>query len=189
MSSKRAGSMVVAALTLVVGLSVSATTVWCEEKPPELINLEKLPRETAEATRLKKAVEREVDGFSGRILEMNDWMYYNPETGHKEFQASKTLSEELEKHGFVVKFGVEGLEESYNKVVSGLLLSTCERDPAGVAVGAVGASPTSGLRSASKELWKTEPGFPRGCGLDALAVHFEAGPQPRQLRQLPQPLV
>jgi amidohydrolase len=104
-------------LMLVLGISVSPAPAWADEKPPEVIDLEKLPKETAEATALKKAVEAEIDAFAPRIFEMNDWMYHNPETGHMEFQASKMLSEELEKHGFEVKFGVEGLEESYNQVV------------------------------------------------------------------------
>jgi metal-dependent amidase/aminoacylase/carboxypeptidase family protein len=48
---------------------------------------------------------------------MNDWLYHHPEAGHKEFEAGRMMGEELEKHGFTVKFGVEGLEESYNQVV------------------------------------------------------------------------
>lgn len=90
------------------------------EKPPEIIPLEMLPAETAEFIALREAIEAEIDALSARMIEMNDWMYYNPESGYMEFECTKMTAAELEKHGFEVKFGVEGLEEGYNAVIEEL---------------------------------------------------------------------
>jgi len=87
------------------------------EKPAEVIPLEMLPAETPEVIALRKAIEAEVDALSTRMFEMNDWMYYNPESGYMEFEATKMTAAELEKHEFVVKFGVEGLPEGYNALI------------------------------------------------------------------------
>ncbi len=108
-----------AGVSLMFFLAVGAAPiiVSAAEKPPEVIPLEKLPQENAEATGLRKAIDAEVDAYRARIVEMNDWLYHHPETGHKEFEAGKMMGEELEKQGFIVKLGVEGLEESYNQVV------------------------------------------------------------------------
>lgn len=88
-----------------------------EGKPPEVVPLEMLPPETAEITAFIQAIEAETDAYSARMIEMNDWLYYNPESGHQEFKATEMFKAELEKHGFEVTLGVEGLEESYNAVI------------------------------------------------------------------------
>jgi amidohydrolase len=99
---------------LALFLTVSTALTQEIEKPPEVIPLDELPAETTEVATLRKAVETEIDTYSTRMFEMNDWMYHNPETGHKEVEASKMLASEVEKHGFDVKFGVEGLDEDFD---------------------------------------------------------------------------
>ena len=88
-----------------------------DEKPPEIIPLERLPQETSQIKALRKEIETYIEAYSSRMIEMNDWMYHNPEIGFKEFKASKMMGEELKKHGFDVKFGVEGLDENFNDFV------------------------------------------------------------------------
>ena len=51
----------------------------------------------------KKLVCEEVDSLSERLISISDWLYENPEYGCEEFEASKLLSSELEKHGFEVE--------------------------------------------------------------------------------------
>ena len=85
-----------------------------DEKPPEIIPLERLPQETSQIKALRKEIETYIEAYSSRMIEMNDWMYHNPEIGFKEFKASKMMGEELKKHGFDVKFGVDGLDENFN---------------------------------------------------------------------------
>lgn len=100
-------------LSVLSALALSPST----EKPLEVIPLKMLPKETGQIKALRKEIEEEIEAYSPRIIEMNDWMYHNPEIGFKEFKASKMLSDELKTHGFEVKFGVKGLEESFNDFV------------------------------------------------------------------------
>ncbi|NIO19583.1 MAG: hypothetical protein GTN76_02250, partial [Candidatus Aenigmarchaeota archaeon] len=60
--------------------------------------------------------DSEIDGLSARLIEINDWMYHNPEPGFLEFKASKMLIDELEKHGFEVERGVPGLDPNFDKL-------------------------------------------------------------------------
>jgi amidohydrolase len=86
-------------------------------KPPEIVPLESLPAETAQVTALRKAIDVEVDSFAARAIEMNDWMYNNPETGFLEFKASAMMGDELKKQGFEVSFGVPGLDSAFDGFV------------------------------------------------------------------------
>jgi amidohydrolase len=81
-----------------------------------------IPQEAKETTELRKAVDVEIDALAPTLLELNDWMYHNPESGFLEFEASKKLAAELEKHGFEVEMGVPGLEPDYDrfKIIGGL---------------------------------------------------------------------
>ena len=98
--------------------AVSAQALaFSDDKPPEVIPLEKLSKETSQVKALRKEIETEIEAYSSRMIEMNDWMYHNPEIGYKEFKASKMMSEELKKNGFEVKFGVEGLDKNFNDFV------------------------------------------------------------------------
>jgi amidohydrolase len=78
--------------------------------------------ETPKNKSLRKEVDSIIDKLSSRMIEMNDWMYHNPEPGFVEFKASAMLTEELEKHGFEVQMGVPGLDSEYDrlKFVGGL---------------------------------------------------------------------
>jgi amidohydrolase len=100
-------------ILVVVCASVALGNAQTMEKPPELIALDELPQESAQVGAWKQAIEAEIDAYSNRIIEMNDWMYHHPEVGHQEFEASKMLGSELEKQGFEVVFGVEGLDEDF----------------------------------------------------------------------------
>ena len=87
------------------------------DEPPRV-----LPPEDAKITALREAVDSEIDAVAPTLLGLSDWMYHNPEPGFLEFEASKKLAEELEKHGFEVEFGVPGLPSDFdhNKIVGGL---------------------------------------------------------------------
>ncbi|MFC2170176.1 hypothetical protein ACFLRM_06420, partial [Acidobacteriota bacterium] len=62
-------------------------------------------------------IEEEIDLYTARMIEMNDWLYDNPETGFKEYKAAEMLGGELEKNGFEVKYGVEGLDKNFNDFI------------------------------------------------------------------------
>ena len=94
--------------------------VLAVEQPPQLIPIEELPAETPEVAGAREKLEAYIDEYTPRMIEMNDWLYNNPETGYNEYNSSKMNAAELEKNGFVVTFGVEGLEEGYNSVVEKL---------------------------------------------------------------------
>jgi amidohydrolase len=80
-----------------------------------------IPKETSENAALRKALDVEIDALSQRMLEINDWMYHNPEPGFLEFKAAAMLIEELKKHGFSVEEGVPGLDDRFDrlKVIGG----------------------------------------------------------------------
>lgn len=87
------------------------------EKPPEVIELDALPSEPENFDDIRNAVNAAIDEYSPRMEEMTEWLKDNPESGYYEYEASKMLGGELEKHGFEVKYGVEGLDEGYNAVI------------------------------------------------------------------------
>ena len=100
-------------------LLVSTNVVFGQtvEKPPEVIDLTKLPAETSETTSIRKELEQEIQSLSRHMIELNDWMYHNPETGHKEVESTKRMAADLEESGFTVELGVEGLDEDFNKEI------------------------------------------------------------------------
>ena len=104
-------------LILLLSFAGSVTAGPVQEERPQVI-----PKESKETTALRKAVDAEIDVLSPRLLEMNDWMYQNPESGFVEFEASKMLVEELEKHGFVVEMGMPELSADIDelKLIGGL---------------------------------------------------------------------
>jgi amidohydrolase len=67
--------------------------------------------ESEEIAVARKLLDAKVEKLSGRMIEMNDWMYSNPESGFLEFKASKMLTDELRKQGFEVEMGVPGLDD------------------------------------------------------------------------------
>jgi amidohydrolase len=87
--------------------------------------LQPLPAEPAPVAEARRQVDAAIDEYHARMIEMNDWMYHNPESGFLEFRSSKMLAGDLEQHGFVVEWGVPGLEQAWPeydglKVVGGL---------------------------------------------------------------------
>ncbi len=101
-------------------LAMSSAVLSAAEPPPNVIPLEELPAETPEVTAYREKIEAYIDEYNSRMIEMSDWLYNNPEPGYYEYESSKMVAAELEKYGFEVTFGVEGLEEGYNSVVEKL---------------------------------------------------------------------
>ncbi len=101
---------------LVVFLVSSAISPVLSKEKPQVI-----PKETKKIASLRKAVDAEIDALSARMIEINDWMYHNPEPGFLEFKAAEMLTDELKKHGFEVEMGVPGLPSNFDrlKVVGG----------------------------------------------------------------------
>ncbi len=89
--------------------------VLSQEKP------QVIPKETKKVAALRKALDAEIDALSARIIEINDWMYHNPEPGFLEFKAAKVLTDELKTNGFEVEMGVPGLPSDFDrlKVIGG----------------------------------------------------------------------
>jgi amidohydrolase len=94
---------------------ISGSIVRAEE------TIQVIPKETRKNTTFRKALDKEIDGLSQRMFEINDWMYRNPEPGFLEFEAAAMLIDELKKHGFVVEEGVPGLDDEFDrlKVIGG----------------------------------------------------------------------
>ena len=80
-----------------------------------------IPSETKKMTSLRKDMDSELDLLRSRLIEINDWMYHNPEPGFLEFKAAVMLTDELKSNGFEVEMGVPGLDEDYDrlKVIGG----------------------------------------------------------------------
>jgi amidohydrolase len=68
---------------------------------------------------LKTKVKKEIDTISERLIEISDWMYENPEYGCEEFEASKLLSQELNKHGFTIEKPFHGMPTSFKATYRG----------------------------------------------------------------------
>jgi amidohydrolase len=67
----------------------------------------------------KNLVCNEVDSNGGRLIEISDWLYKNPEYGCEEFEASKLLSSELEKNKFKVEKPFLGMTTSFKATYRG----------------------------------------------------------------------
>jgi len=66
-------------------------------------------------------VVSEVDKILPRLVEMSDWIGKHPELGSEEYEASKLLSTELEKHGFNVERGILGMDTAFKATFKGKL--------------------------------------------------------------------
>jgi aminobenzoyl-glutamate utilization protein B len=100
---------------LLVFICCLSAQAGLEEKP------QVIPPETKTMTSLRNGVDAEIDRLGPRMIEINDWMYNNPEPGFLEFKAVEMLTAELEKYGFEIEIGVPGLKEDYDrlKVIGG----------------------------------------------------------------------
>jgi len=109
--------IILAAFVMIIfAVSFLLTAALSEEKPRVI------PPETSEITALRKAIDAKIDAYSARMIEMNDWMYNNPESGFLEFKASAMLGDELKKNGFEVEMSVPGLDPGFDKlkIIGGL---------------------------------------------------------------------
>ena len=70
--------------------------------------------------RLKKLILEEIDGILPRLIELSDWIAMHPELGSEEYEASKRLSEELERHGFKVERGILNMPTAFRASYSGV---------------------------------------------------------------------
>ncbi|HDI53158.1 MAG TPA: M20 family peptidase [Candidatus Bathyarchaeota archaeon] len=70
--------------------------------------------------RLRKLVLEEVDRLLPRLIELSDWIGMHPELGSEEYEASKRLSEELERHGFKVERGILNMPTAFRASYSGV---------------------------------------------------------------------
>lgn len=61
----------------------------------------------------KNQVVLRIDGMADELCEMADRIHANPELGFQEHQASRLLSDYLEKSGFAIARGVAGLETAF----------------------------------------------------------------------------
>ena len=78
--------------------------------------LQVVPKETPQMTALRKAFDAKLDAYGPRMIEMNDWMYQNPESGFLEFKAAEMLTGDLKKNGFEVEMNVPGLDPNFDKL-------------------------------------------------------------------------
>jgi amidohydrolase len=97
-------------------LSVGAGAQAAGERP------QVIPKESAKTSEVRKTVDAGIDALAPRLIEINDWMYHNPEPGFLELEASAMLVDELKKHGFEVEMGVPNLPPDHEKkkLVGGL---------------------------------------------------------------------
>jgi len=68
---------------------------------------------------LKEKAKSEVEALLPRLVEMSDWIGEHPELGSEEYEASKLLADELEKHGFEVERGLLGMETAFRATFKG----------------------------------------------------------------------
>jgi len=68
---------------------------------------------------LKEKAKSEVETLLPRLVEMSDWIGEHPELGSEEYEASKLLADELEKHGFEVERGLHGMETAFRATYKG----------------------------------------------------------------------
>jgi len=69
---------------------------------------------------LRRLILEEVDEILPRLIELSDWMGRHPELGSEEHEASKRLSEELERRGFEVERGILGMPTAFRAYYSGV---------------------------------------------------------------------
>jgi amidohydrolase len=108
-------------LGIFIIIFISSSLVLLYAQPQEK-TLDVIPEESNEISALRKAVDEKIDELSKRLIEINDWMYYHPESGFLEFKACDMLSDALKKHGFEVEMGVPGLDAEFDrlKIIGGL---------------------------------------------------------------------
>jgi amidohydrolase len=62
---------------------------------------------------LKERVKEEAEVLRGRLLEVSEFIYENPELGSEEYKAAEFLTAELEEQGFKVERGLLGMPTAF----------------------------------------------------------------------------
>lgn len=65
---------------------------------------------------MKEKIKNEVSVSMGELERISEYIYMNPEEGHKEYKASAILIQSLEEHGFSVDKGIYGIETAFRGV-------------------------------------------------------------------------
>ncbi len=81
----------------------------------------------------KQDVFANVDAMQQKLIQINDFIHDNPETGNKEFKAVELLTKTLQDNGFKVETGVAGLKTAFvatyaNKSGGPVIGFLCEYD-------------------------------------------------------------
>ncbi|MEF8726247.1 MAG: M20 family peptidase, partial [Candidatus Bipolaricaulota bacterium] len=66
-----------------------------------------------ELDELKKQIGDELDGLSGKLRELGEKIFENPELKFEEYKAMNWLTEALEEKGFSVEREIGGMETSF----------------------------------------------------------------------------
>jgi len=98
---------------------------------------------------LKVEVKEEVEKQRGRLYEISEFLYENPELGSEEFKAAALLTGELEKSGFDVERGILGMPTAF--------CATCKGGG-------------KGPRVAVLAEYDALPGVGHGCGHNLIAA-------------------
>ena len=65
----------------------------------------------------KQMVVERIEGLKGDLLDMSDWLYKNPEPGHKETKAVDMLAGYLKKKGWQVEIGIEKIAPYWEPIL------------------------------------------------------------------------
>ena len=72
---------------------------------------------TAMAQDSRQMVVQKVEAMKGDLLQMSEWLYRNPESGHKETQAVEMLTGYLKKKGWQVETGLNKIADSWEPIL------------------------------------------------------------------------
>ncbi len=76
-----------------------------------------LAASTAFAQDIQKDLAARIDALKPELLEINEWLYKNPEIGHNEFKSAEKITAFLKKHGWWVDMGLAKLPDKWEPVL------------------------------------------------------------------------
>ena len=62
--------------------------------------------------------ESEIESFRAEVMQLNDYIADNPETGSEEFKASKAIVTLLRKHGIDVEFPFNDMDTAFRGTIN-----------------------------------------------------------------------
>lgn len=65
----------------------------------------------------KKVLLERIESIKGELIKMNDWLYQNPESGHKEVKAVELLTGFLKSKGWKVEVGVDKIAPYWEPIL------------------------------------------------------------------------